>query len=335
VLGHWIHDDHASPSILVERNQRLTVFWSGHNGHVLDYRTSARPAEISTWGPVHHLRARLVGDLGFTYPNPILLPAEHDELYLFWRGASWGEDFITRTANGEWGKARPLITVPGTRPYVKVAGDGRNEIAIAFTNGHPRHGLTSIYYVAYRSGSIWTAGGRRIGPIDSGPIALDKADLVYDGSAAAASSWVWDVAFDPRGHPVIVYATFPSQANHAYWYARWDGRRWVSHFLTFAGPSISPRTIETDYSGGIALDHADPAILYLSRRVGRWFRIERWVTPDGGYRWQRAVVVADAGDAVRPVVPRGGGPIQLVWMSGRYGAYIRYRTSIGFRTEAP
>src|SRR5689334_9444225 len=32
VVGYQYHDDHSSPSILVEPDQRLTVFWSGHNG---------------------------------------------------------------------------------------------------------------------------------------------------------------------------------------------------------------------------------------------------------------------------------------------------------------
>jgi hypothetical protein len=141
------------------------------------------------------------------------------------------------------------------------------------------------------------------------------------------------VALARDGDPVIVYATFPSVSDDAYWYARWNDRRWVSHFLTFGGPSISPGTLETEYSGGIALDHSDPSTLYLSKKVGRRFEIQRWTTGDGGYRWRHATVIDTGGDAVRPVVPRGPtGPIRLVWMRGDYGQYIHYRTSIAFLT---
>ncbi len=333
VLGRQAADDHGSPSILVEPDGRLTVFWSGHDGRRMHYRTTVRPEDIGAWGPVRRVHSRIGGGRGFTYPNPVMLPAERDRLYLFWRGGDWSSDFATRTIAGRWSRARRLISVPGQRPYLKVDGDGSDTIALAFTNGHPRETTSSIYYAAYGHGALWSATGRRIAPIGRAPIAPHQADLVYDGPAHGVSGWVWDVAFDRHRHPVIVYATFPSPTRHLYWYARFTGRRWVSHFLTVGGPTISPTTIETEYSGGLALDHADPSIVYLSRKVGRWFRIERWSSDDGGYRWHHRTVVSTPGrDDLRPVVPRGsdGGGIRLLWLEGHYGSYTHYRTSIAF-----
>ena len=43
VVGTEYHDDHSAPSILVEPDQRLTVFWSGHNGNRMWYRTTSVP----------------------------------------------------------------------------------------------------------------------------------------------------------------------------------------------------------------------------------------------------------------------------------------------------
>lgn len=332
VIGRLFHDDHGSPAIFVEPDERLTVFFSGHDGQTMYYRSTLRPEDISAWGPLQRVRSRLPGRLGFTYPNPVLLPAEGNRLYLFWRGAQWGQDYAIRSLDGSWSPARELISAPRQRPYVKVASNGSNTIALAFTNGHPRERITSLYYAAYRAGSLWHADGRRIIRLAQAPIAPRRADLVYDGRARNISCWVWDVSFDATGHPVIVYATFPTPANHVYWYARFNGRRWVSHFMTFAGPSISPTTIEQQYSGGMTLDHSDPSVVYLSRKVGGHFRIERWHTPNGGYRWLHSVVVAGGGDNVRPVVPRGqdGGPMRLLWLRGAYGSYTSYRTSIAF-----
>ena len=74
------------------------------------------------------------------------------------------------------------------------------------------------------------------------------------------------------------------------------------------------------YSGGIVFDHADPAVVYLSRQVDGQWQIERWETTDGGVTWTHAA--ADrrlAREERRPVVARGGGPL---WMRG---GYVNYR----------
>lgn len=332
VLARLYHDDHGAPAILVEPDKRLTVFYSGHNGAEMDYRTTLRPEDISAWGPVGRVPSGLHGRLGFTYPNPVMLPAEGNKLYLFWRGSQWGSDYATRTSDGSWSPARHLIEVQGQRPYVKVDSNGSDTIGLAFTNGHPRNVLTNVYYAAYRAGALWHADGSRIARLVGRAIRPREADLVYDAHASGAPSWVWDVALGSGQHPVIVYATFPTRRNHAYWYARWTGRRWRSHFLTFAGPSISPGTIEYEYSGGIALDHANPATVYLSREARGHYQIERWSTPDGGISWRHAVIVRNRKDNVRPVVPRGwtSGPMGLLWLRGDYRSYTTYRTSIAF-----
>ncbi len=333
VVAHLFHDDHSAPSLLVGPDNRITVFWSAHNGASMQYRTTVAPEDISAWTPAAKVTTNVPGELGFTYPNPVELARENHSLYLFWRGADWSADYSVRGAAGTWSQAHRLIVNHGQRPYVKVASNGKDTIAFAFTNGHPRNITSSIYYAAYRAGWLRHAGGRRITPLGRGPIKPSQADLVYSGPGHHAASWVWDVALDARGRPVIVYATFRSLSNHAYWYARWNGREWINHFLTYAGPSISPHTIEFEYSGGIALDHANPSIVYLSRKVHGRFEVERWVTRDAGYRWDHAAVGREPGvGQVRPVVPRGtgGGGISLLWLSGPYNTYSEYRTSIAY-----
>jgi hypothetical protein len=331
-VGHLFHDDHGDPALLVEPDGRLTVFWSGHDGPRMYYRTTLQPGDISAWGPAQTVRGSVGGRRGFTYPNPVLLATESNELFLFWRGTDWSTDYETRTATGQWSSPQRLISAPGERPYLKVDGHGGDTVALAFTNGHPRERVTSIYYAAIKGSSITHASGRAIAPLGRGPIHPSDGDLIYNGAKRHVSGWVWDVAVDPSGHPVVVYATFPSAENHRYWYARWDGRRWGSHFITGGGPTIAPGTIETEYSGGLDLDHNDPSIVYLSKKVGKWFEIEKWVTPDGGLHWSHSTVVRTPGaDDVRPVVPRGpAGPIKLLWLHGHYGDYTRYRTQIEY-----
>jgi hypothetical protein len=140
---------------------------------------------------------------------------------------------------------------------------------------------------------------------------------------------VHDTAVDAAGRPVIVFATFPSRKDHRYQYARWTGAAWEVHPIVSAGPPIE-RTGETYYSGGMVLDAEDPSIVYLSRRVGPEYEIERWQTPDGGRSW--AVQPITSGSRVhqlRPVTPRGlAGAEQVLWMRGDYPGFRTYRTAI-------
>jgi hypothetical protein len=332
-VGYLFHDDHGAPSIFVEPDRRLTVFWSAHNGSAMYYRSTLRPEDITAWGRLERVPTNVGGTFGFTYPNPVLLASENNKLYLFWRGGNWSEDYATRTTSGRWSRAHELVLVPGQRPYVKVDSNGRDRIAFAFTDGHPRNVLSSVYYATYRAGSLWTAGGRWIARAGRGPILPGQADLVYNAGATGVPAWVWDVALDSQDRPDIVYATFPSYQRHEYWYADWTGTRWLSHFLTTAGGSISPGGIEYEYSGGITLDHSNPSIVYLSRQVAGGFDVERWATSDRGFRWRRSVVVPAGGtDNVRPVVPRGHsrGAMSLLWLHGNYGSYSQYRTSVDY-----
>jgi hypothetical protein len=333
VVGHLYHDDHGAPSLLVEPDGRLTVFFSAHNGSVMSYRTTISPDDISAWGPPQTVPAQLPGRLGFTYPNPVILPAEGDRLYLFWRGATWGADFAIRTPDGRWGPPRQLIAIPGQRPYVKVASNGRDAIALAYTDGHPRSHRTSVYYLGYRHGWLRHAGGRPVARMGFSPVVPARGDTVYNGRTHHASAWVWDVALTRSDRPVVVYATFQIPTNHEYWYATYTRGRWVSHPITFAGPTISPGTLEKQYSGGIEIDHQDPSILYLSRKVHGWFEIERWTTRDAGVHWRYVTVARQPGqDDVRPVLVRdsSGGPMSLLWLQGHYGSYREYHTAIAF-----
>ena len=100
MIARVYHDDHSDPSIMVEPDGRLTLFWSGHNGGHMYYRTTLKPGDISAWTAVRTLEQGIRGPDGFTYPNPVLLPAEANRLYLFWRGADWSADFATRTPRG-------------------------------------------------------------------------------------------------------------------------------------------------------------------------------------------------------------------------------------------
>ncbi|HEV8652580.1 MAG TPA: BNR-4 repeat-containing protein [Actinomycetes bacterium] len=329
-------DDHSNPAILVLPDRRLAVFWSGHNGSQMQYRVGALPESVLRWGPVRTVGTNVPGPLGYTYPNPFRLAAEGGRTWLFWRGGNIKPAFSTTTDLVHWTPARSLLAGPSfKRPYLKVHANGVDSFDVAFTDAHPdpreSGGNTSVFYARYRAGAFHKADGTRIATLAQLPFTPAQADKVYDGVARGAPSWVHDVAVDPDGHPVIVYAAFPTTADHRYRYARWNGTGWDDHEITDAGGSIASQSNEPFYSGGVSLDHEDPSVVYLSKKVGAVWEIQRWTTPDGGAGWSaESVTSGSAQSNFRPVSPRQlrGGDLQVVWMHGSYPGFTTFQTSL-------
>jgi hypothetical protein len=322
-------DDHANPSLQVRPDGRLVVFYSRHVGPSMHYRVSSQPGDVTSWDPPQTVPTNTPGIRGYTYPNPIRLEGE-DANYLFWRGGNYNPTFsVQQDGETTWSPARTLITMPGQRPYVKYDSSGGDTVHVAYTNAHPAEsGDVNIYYVRIRGGTIEHADGQDIGPLDV-PISPGAGDLVFD---QPENAWVHDVAADPSGNPVIVFASFPSAGDHRYQYARWNGTAWEVHPVTAAGGTFREDGGSPLYSGGLTLDHEDPSRVYLSRQVGvdAW-QVETWTTADGGATWT-SVAQTTSGKNVRPVSPRGmaatGGDMSVIWMKGGYPSYVSYDTSI-------
>jgi hypothetical protein len=330
-------DDHDNPSILVRPDGRLMVFWSTHAGPKMWYRRSLRPEDVTAWEPERPLPTNTPGDEGYTYPNPVQLSGEDNRIYLFWRGGNFNPSLSTSTDGNSWSPARTVISNPGQRPYVKYASNGRDTIAMAWTETHPRNMPTSIYFAAYRNGALHRADGSVISTMADLPIKPTQGEKVYSWKTDGRA-WVHDVALDPAGHPVIVYATFPSDTDHRYRYARWDGKRWIDRELVRAGRSMSVDPGEPNYSGGITLDHDDPSTVYLSRSVHGKFRVEVWTTRDGGATWSsRALTGPSAGNNYRPISPRGqrGDSMSVIWMHGTYPSFTDFHTGLRTQVRAP
>ena len=340
-------DDHDNPAFLFLPDGRLMAFYSKHGGPDMNARVTTRSGDFTDWQPERVLdlfgateRPRKT----ITYPNPVLLTAETNAIHLFWRGDSWKPTFSTSTDAGRsWSSAKVIVARTGAgsdnRPYVKITSDGKDRIHMIFTDGHPRNEASNnVYYACYRNGAYYKADGTRIADVAQLPFTPEQADCIYSAATTGARAWVFDVAADKDGRPVIAYTRLAKETDHRYHYARWDGRKWTDRELCPGGkwfPQTKPGKTETEtyYSGGLALDHGNPSVVYLSRPVNGVREIERWTTADAGKTWKsEAVTSGSKHDNIRPVVVRGhtkGGPTVL-WetLSGHYVHYTDYRASI-------
>ncbi len=343
-------DDHDVPSILIRNDGRLMVFYSRHSKNDYYMRISENPEDITSWQPLQRLYLNdndiYPADMlqTYCYSNPFQLAAENGRIYLFWRGLDHKPCISISADNGEsWSKGRILISPQDTyknqRPYIKYASNNQDKIHFAFTDGHPRNEPTNgIYYACYRDGGFYRADGSFITSLDSLPIDTRAADLVYDARLTNVRAWVWDVAVDAQGYPVIVYTRLPAETDHRYHYARWNGTEWLDHEIVPAGkwfPQTPPGATEREvhYSGGIALDHGNPDIVFLSRPVNGIFEIEKWWTADLGQTWKSVAVTQNSkNNNIRPFVVLNGRPengLYLLWMNfERYVHYTDYRSAI-------
>lgn len=331
----WDRDDHNVGAFIVLPDNRLMAFYARHNRQGIYCRTTLRPEDISEWG-----EEIAVSDTDrISYAHPVYLAGEQT-FYVFWRGPSWKPTFATSTDGITWTDSKILIQESGReardiRPYTKITSDGRSSIHIAFTDGHPRdEPQNSVYYLRYEDGAFFKADGATVASMGAIPIPHSASDVVYDGTETNVRAWVWDIALDADGRPVIAYTRHPKESDHRYHYARWNGDAWTDTEIC-AGGGWFPQTPEGEeerephYSGGIALDHSDPATLYVSRETGGTFEIERWHTPDAGATWESTPITHGSDRLnVRPVVPRGGSGV--LWMSGEYQHYTRYHTGIAY-----
>lgn len=335
-------DDHDNPALYVRTDGRITAFYQRHTVDRNVYiRTTVNPEDIRTWGPERVLAM----PENVTYAHPIRLSAENNRLYLFNRCVEWHPTVLTSEDEGTtWSQPKQLVGGGAARPYIKYRGDGRSRIHFAFTDGHPRDVPTnSIYYAYYENGALFRANGTRIEGMDQLPLEPSEAERVYNG-ATNGRAWIWDVALDSLGRPVLVFVVAPGETDHRYYYARWNGTGWLVKQIAKGGKwfpqtASGAREREPHYSGGIILNPQDPSEVFLSRPpdgASGIFEIERWRTVDLGQTWtSQAITKGSSGNNARPILPWPvAGQINprrmLFWMHGDYVHYTNYSTGIKF-----
>ncbi len=329
-------DDHNTPSFLIRDDGHVVVGYAGHFYGPMRVLVSQNRENISAWGPEanfgHHT----------TYAN---LYGRGQDITIFYRdGDSWHPTLNTSRDGGiTWETPQEFITRGGRhqRPYVKYAQDARGGIHLAFTTGHPRQEpVNKIYYAYFYNNKFYRADGTFIKDYDGAATALNidnsEPEIVYD--ASQGKGWVWDIAVDNGGKPVILYAAFLNNFNHHYYYSRWNGSQWENNFIVNSGrwfPQTPPHSDEPEpnYSGGMALDPINPTIVYLSKQVDGVFEIFRYTTEDYGRHWSLFPITKNTEPGtlnVRPTVPRGHpqGLMDVMWLRGRYTSYQNYHTAI-------
>lgn len=347
-------DDHDNPAFLELPDRQILTQYTWHGGSKMGMgiiqNTTHKPSDVHSFSdPVvfkpqtPELLRKYVRET-YTYANPMMLRKEKNKLFSFGRWVGYKPNLITSSDQGNtWSDPVVVITSrelnTNNRPYVKYFSDGISKIHLLFTDGHPNaEPLNSVYYCYYEKGAFWRADGTRIATMDQLPFHPSDASVVYQATPQTGKAWIFDVAVDKKGRPVVAYTRYPTNQQHQYYYAVYDKGSWHDHFLIDSGGWF-PQTPqggkerEENYSGGLTLDPLDPSVVYFSHKVNQVFEISRGKTHDLGNTWEITPVTRNSElDNIRPVVPRNkrnGDTNILLWMQNKkYVHYTDYNSAI-------
>lgn len=350
-------DDHDNPAFLELEDGRILSQYTWHGGTAKGMGVIQNIADgandIESFGapfifkPYDEKLVEKYIKQTYTYANPFRLKAEQNRLYSFGRWIGYKPNMITSTDNGKtWSAPKIVVTSKqldvNNRPYAKYYSDGNSKIHMIFTDGHPNNEpLNSVYYCYYENDTFWRADGSQICTVDQLPFYPEDASLVYLATAATGKAWIFDIAIDKKGRPVVAYTRYPTNREHRYYYTVYDKGKWQDHFLVNSGPWFpedeeGKKQREENYSGGMTLDPADPSTVYFSHRINGVFELSKATTRNLGKTWKISAITRNSVlNNVRPVVPRYKGksdPTVLLWMQfRRYMHYTDYDSEIVYK----
>lgn len=355
VRSYFQPDDHNNPTFLVLPDERVLIIYSRHTDEpAFYYRVSKRPGDISVLGE----EKCIVTNHNTTYPSPFLMSDDPEHFYLCWRGLGWHPTIARLTLPDEednvqiaWGPYQ-MVQSTGARPYAKYYSNGKDKLYMTYTTGHPDNEWPNWLYfnVINLNAEKQTDGtvtvsptledikGNHLSVIADGKFRVNKSaeykqtyPYTLVDAPTNSRAWVWQIACDTEGLPAIAMVRIDRSKNqHQYYYAKWTGEAWRLTDLADGGGRFHPSNTEYCYSGGEALDPANPNMIYLSiptkGRTGKSIHeIWRYTLNNQGQVVMKEQVTRNSEkNNVRPFVLPGseGSPLRLMWMHGDYAYWI-------------
>ncbi len=348
LIRSWFQpDDHNNPTFLVLPDERVMIFYSRHTDEpCFYYRISREPGDITTLGK----EIRLETANNTTYPSPFILADDPGHIYLCWRGIGWHPTIARLTmpdGNDEvrfdWGPHQILQSQEGgrgVRPYAKYMSNGKDRIYLAYTTTHPdNQSVNWIYfnYIDINNHALKDIKGQQLATVGSGTLHNVDTTAEYKNSypdAVAEDSpyrnWLWEISITDEEKPVIAAVRISEdKESHDYYHIRWTGKEWQKTFLANAGGHFHQTPgLEKCYSGGMAIDKADPSVIYGSvpaeGKYGLVYELKKFtVTPRGRLASAEQLTFDSPKNNTRPfAIPATDGNLHLVWMHGDYYDWI-------------
>ena len=338
-LADYERDDHNSAALTVLPNNKILAVYARHSkDHVIRWRISDKPEDITSFGPEQTMNS--AGSVTYIQLHRIS-DTEYRIFYRYdmssWatRVYNWVED--TWTEEIVW-----LFENQGKQYYLWTQEDKEVGKINVFMTGHPVNAPDQNIRYGYfdANGDIYTTGDKLIGTLTQEEKGFTPSprdfDIVYEAQDGEHTR-LYDVSF--MGDEVaVMYGVGLDGNNSKYYYAYYDDAegKWVNNFICKSGKAAVTGNM---YFGGVSFDKKDMTTIYVTRRDdNERFCLEKWKTNDYGATWE-VIEVIDSVESrletiMRPIIPYNThDDIDVIYIRGKYPTYLTYDTDIVFYAD--
>ncbi|MGB5981758.1 MAG: BNR-4 repeat-containing protein [Nonlabens sp.] len=325
-------DDHNNPSILIDEQGYLTVYFTSHlilNAPVYSIKSKS-PENIDQWEDPILLYLNNLEQSKFpkidnqTYTHPLRLSDDPEQWYLFTRGLNMLPSLsLSKDAGKNWGSSKVIYESSDSTahqvPYFKVYSKGSGKVHIFMSSNHPSlSDQNNLYYFYMKGEKFYDIEGQLLSSIEKLPI--NQLQLMPIRTNTHSKAWIWDVKEDNHGFPVLAYTEFEHK-RHQYKLATYNGTEWIHENITASSGAFTEflpdgTQLEPYYSGGIAINPNDTDKLIVSADKNGVFELARWEKKLG--KWlSNSVTSESVYNNVRPVFAHGTSEkeaLHLFWL---------------------
>lgn len=284
-------DAHGVPSITLDSDGYLYVFYGTHGDTIQYYKKSANPYDISSWG---NEQTQLTDKKGFTYPQVFFID---DTLHMFFReGGSDVENYRymyyrtishTKFDGAVWTSPTVLTnfsdfsetkTVSGMY-HITYVNPTDNSIHIAYN--WFKSATATRYHLYYMkstdNGKTWTkADGTSLNmPVDE-----NSSEKILDSGSDFCNVCLGDIQTTSNGNPLILF-----NHNKIFKLARWNGSEWIITVVKEVDHNF-------DY-GTLIIDSDSQYRAYITVGNGRGGAIKEYLTTNCGVNWTFQKIIVD------------------------------------------
>ena len=265
-------DGHFAPSILVDSNGYIHLFYGCHNSD-LKYRKSSNAEDVTLWGSEQTIGA----GYNFTYPHPV--EAANGDLYVFGRQYVSGKSYLVfyKSTNGGNSWTTPQMIVDYSSNYggnssiyvadVRIDSNGRCHLFFTFWDYYEAANLgRAVCYIYSDDYSSWyNIAGDWLGVTDTVPLDYSadcKVAISPNFPSAGPYYGEGTITLDDFNRPYLYYYSWTTsiQEQSRAYFAKWTGIAWSITELTAL--SGSPLMMNRRFTRVAYVDHQGNVYCY-------------------------------------------------------------------------